>query len=245
MMFWRQCFSLSVVNVVITNYKNIPEDRSVWNVACCFKQPSLYLCVILFILGILICDPEAHSEPARGWWESFTSGNAHLFHWDVPRGSEMWMTVWARGIQHLGQDSLILSQKETCSSLKKKNTNKSYTHSQAAAAMLMPGPLWVCLPLIWVGSCSAHSLFTCEPIKVHRCMGMPYNVTFFPNMMEHYDQDIAASHMEVSCHKQICQTVRKTYMHWYVIWYLNVLFVVQLWFHQVIHLKVILHYICI
>lgn len=62
--------------------------------------------------------------------------------------------------------------------------------------MLMPGPLWVCLALICVGSCSAHSLFTCEPIKVHRCLGMPYNMTFFPNMMEHYDQDIAASNME-------------------------------------------------
>ncbi|KAF3840180.1 hypothetical protein F7725_018897 [Dissostichus mawsoni] len=62
--------------------------------------------------------------------------------------------------------------------------------------MWMCGPLWPCLALMWVGSCSAHSLFTCEPIKVHRCSGMPYNMTFFPNMMEHYDQDIAASNME-------------------------------------------------
>ncbi|XP_058504210.1 frizzled-6 [Solea solea] len=62
--------------------------------------------------------------------------------------------------------------------------------------MLMPGPLWVCLALIWVGNGHAHSLFTCEPIRVHRCLGMPYNMTFFPNMMEHYDQDIAASYME-------------------------------------------------
>lgn len=38
-------------------------------------------------------------------------------------------------------------------------------------------------------------------------MGMPYNMTFFPNMMEHYDQDIAASLMEVSCHEKINQTV--------------------------------------
>lgn len=58
----------------------------------------------------------------------------------------------------------------------------------------------MCLVLVWVGSCSAHSLFTCEPIRVHRCLGMSYNMTFFPNMMEHYDQDIAASHMEVSSH---------------------------------------------
>ncbi|CAJ1061944.1 frizzled-6 [Xyrichtys novacula] len=68
--------------------------------------------------------------------------------------------------------------------------------SQSPTAMLMPGQLWACLALIWVGSSSAHSLFTCEPIKVYRCLGMPYNMTFFPNMMEHYDQDIAASQME-------------------------------------------------
>uniref|UniRef100_A0A8C5M5T7 Frizzled-6 n=1 Tax=Leptobrachium leishanense TaxID=445787 RepID=A0A8C5M5T7_9ANUR len=41
-----------------------------------------------------------------------------------------------------------------------------------------------------------HSLFTCEPITVPRCTGMTYNMTFFPNMMEHYDQDIAAVKME-------------------------------------------------
>ncbi|XP_056143101.1 frizzled-6 [Lampris incognitus] len=62
--------------------------------------------------------------------------------------------------------------------------------------MLMPGLLWVCLTLVVLRGCHAHSLFTCEPIKGHRCLGMPYNMTFFPNMMEHYDQDIAASKME-------------------------------------------------
>lgn len=64
--------------------------------------------------------------------------------------------------------------------------------------MLMPGPLWTCLALMWLGSSSAHSLFTCEPIKVHRCLGMSYNMTFFPNMMDHFDQDIAATNMKVS-----------------------------------------------
>lgn len=63
--------------------------------------------------------------------------------------------------------------------------------------MLMPGPLWTCLALMWLGSSSAHSSFTCEPIKVHRCLGMPYNMTFFPNMMDHFDQDIAATNMKV------------------------------------------------
>ncbi|XP_004541674.1 frizzled-6 isoform X1 [Maylandia zebra] len=62
--------------------------------------------------------------------------------------------------------------------------------------MLMPGPLWVCLALMWVGSCHAHSLFTCEPIRVHRCLETSYNMTFFPNMMGHYDQDIAYNRMQ-------------------------------------------------
>lgn len=68
--------------------------------------------------------------------------------------------------------------------------------------MLMPGSLWAYLALMWVGSCSAHSLFTCEPIRVHRCLGMSYNMTFFPNMMDHYDQEIAATNMEVSPHSK-------------------------------------------
>ncbi|KAL2767061.1 frizzled-6 isoform a precursor [Daubentonia madagascariensis] len=47
------------------------------------------------------------------------------------------------------------------------------------------------LPLI-----RGHSLFTCEPITVPRCMKMAYNMTFFPNLMGHYDQGIAAVEME-------------------------------------------------
>lgn len=41
-----------------------------------------------------------------------------------------------------------------------------------------------------------HSLFTCEPITVPRCTEMSYNMTFFPNLLEHYDQAIAAARME-------------------------------------------------
>ncbi|XP_072547620.1 frizzled-6 [Salminus brasiliensis] len=62
----------------------------------------------------------------------------------------------------------------------------------------MPSRAWACLGvcLALVGSCLAHSLFTCEPVRVQWCHGMPYNMTFFPNMLEHYDQDIAASKMQ-------------------------------------------------
>ncbi|XP_039089782.1 frizzled-6 isoform X1 [Hyaena hyaena] len=54
--------------------------------------------------------------------------------------------------------------------------------------------LWTCifLPLI-----RGHSLFTCEPITVPRCMKMAYNMTFFPNLMGHYDQSTAAVKMEL------------------------------------------------
>lgn len=53
--------------------------------------------------------------------------------------------------------------------------------------------LCLILPLV-----RGHSLFTCEPITVPRCMKMAYNMTFFPNLMGHYDQGAAAVEMEVS-----------------------------------------------
>lgn len=114
-------------------------------------------------------------------------------HWDDSRRNvDDVVSCW--GIQYL--DNLHTEPKRICISWRKKNT---HIHT-SAVTMLMPGPLWACLALMWVRSCSAHSLFTCEPIKVHRCLGMTYNMTFFPNMMDHYDQDIAATNMEVSPH---------------------------------------------
>ncbi|XP_074123747.1 frizzled-6 [Sminthopsis crassicaudata] len=41
-----------------------------------------------------------------------------------------------------------------------------------------------------------HSFFTCEPVTVPKCVKMTYNMTFFPNLMGHYDQSIAAVEME-------------------------------------------------
>lgn len=63
----------------------------------------------------------------------------------------------------------------------------------------MPSCVWmwlgVCMAL--VDLCQAHSQFTCESVRVQWCHGMPYNMTFFPNMLEHYDQDIAVRKMQV------------------------------------------------
>ncbi|XP_061111932.1 frizzled-6-like [Conger conger] len=59
-----------------------------------------------------------------------------------------------------------------------------------------PAVALVFLVLSGAGHIHGHSDFTCEPIRVPRCLDMPYNMTYFPNMMEHYDQDIAASKME-------------------------------------------------
>lgn len=50
--------------------------------------------------------------------------------------------------------------------------------------------------LFMLDSCMSHTSFTCEPVHVQWCHGMPYNTTFFPNMLEHYDQDIAAVKMK-------------------------------------------------
>ncbi|XP_066525054.1 frizzled-6 [Hoplias malabaricus] len=56
--------------------------------------------------------------------------------------------------------------------------------------------MWLGVYMTLVDPGLAHSLFTCEPVRVQWCQGMPYNMTFFPNMLEHYDQDIAASKMQ-------------------------------------------------
>ncbi|CAJ1077291.1 frizzled-3a isoform X1 [Xyrichtys novacula] len=51
----------------------------------------------------------------------------------------------------------------------------------------------VAIPMDAAGS---HSLFTCEPITLRMCQGLPYNSTFMPNILNHYDQQTAALAME-------------------------------------------------
>nr|8JHC_R Chain R, Frizzled-3,Soluble cytochrome b562 [synthetic construct] len=41
-----------------------------------------------------------------------------------------------------------------------------------------------------------HSLFSCEPITLRMCQDLPYNTTFMPNLLNHYDQQTAALAME-------------------------------------------------
>ncbi|XP_045065100.1 frizzled-3-like isoform X2 [Coregonus clupeaformis] len=42
----------------------------------------------------------------------------------------------------------------------------------------------------------SHSTFTCEPIGLRMCQDLPYNTTFMPNLLNHYDQQTAALAME-------------------------------------------------
>uniref|UniRef100_A0A4W5RL91 Frizzled-3 n=1 Tax=Hucho hucho TaxID=62062 RepID=A0A4W5RL91_9TELE len=42
----------------------------------------------------------------------------------------------------------------------------------------------------------SHSMFTCEPTTLRMCQGLPYNSTFMPNLLNHYDQQTAALAME-------------------------------------------------
>lgn len=44
----------------------------------------------------------------------------------------------------------------------------------------------------------SHSEFSCEPIRLRMCQDLPYNTTFMPNLLHHYDQQTAALAMEVS-----------------------------------------------
>ncbi|XP_042186062.1 frizzled-3 [Oncorhynchus tshawytscha] len=42
----------------------------------------------------------------------------------------------------------------------------------------------------------SHSTFTCEPVGLRMCQDLPYNATFMPNLLNHYDQKTAALAME-------------------------------------------------
>ncbi|KAJ7427109.1 hypothetical protein WISP_09612 [Willisornis vidua] len=59
---------------------------------------------------------------------------------------------------------------------------------------------WIwCSLWLWdalVGLAGGHSLFSCEPIVLRMCQDLPYNSTFMPNLLNHYDQQTAALAME-------------------------------------------------
>lgn len=62
---------------------------------------------------------------------------------------------------------------------------------------------WVLLCSLWVwggrvAPTAGHSLFSCEPIILRMCQDLPYNTTFMPNLLNHYDQQTAALAMEVN-----------------------------------------------
>ncbi|CAL8244973.1 unnamed protein product [Lota lota] len=42
----------------------------------------------------------------------------------------------------------------------------------------------------------SHNEFSCEPIGLRMCQDVPYNTTFMPNLLNHYDQQTAALAME-------------------------------------------------
>lgn len=52
---------------------------------------------------------------------------------------------------------------------------------------------------IHLESMESHSEFSCEPIRLRMCQDLPYNTTFMPNLLNHYDQQTAALAMEVGC----------------------------------------------
>ncbi|XP_042359393.1 frizzled-3a [Plectropomus leopardus] len=56
--------------------------------------------------------------------------------------------------------------------------------------------LTVCVAIPMDAAAGSHSLFTCEPITLRMCQGLPYNSTYMPNILNHYDQQTAALAME-------------------------------------------------
>ncbi|XP_033931869.1 frizzled-3a [Pseudochaenichthys georgianus] len=56
--------------------------------------------------------------------------------------------------------------------------------------------LTVCVAIPMDAAGESHSQFTCEPITLRMCQGLPYNATYMPNILNHYDQQTAALAME-------------------------------------------------
>uniref|UniRef100_W5JYQ2 Frizzled-3 n=1 Tax=Astyanax mexicanus TaxID=7994 RepID=W5JYQ2_ASTMX len=61
---------------------------------------------------------------------------------------------------------------------------------------LLVSSLFVSSSAILMDSVVSHSTFTCEPIGLRMCQDLPYNSTFMPNLLNHYDQQTAALAME-------------------------------------------------
>uniref|UniRef100_A0A8C5CE03 Frizzled-3-like n=1 Tax=Gadus morhua TaxID=8049 RepID=A0A8C5CE03_GADMO len=54
----------------------------------------------------------------------------------------------------------------------------------------------VVVTLIQTERAESHDEFSCEPIGLRMCQDLPYNTTFMPNLLNHYDQQTAALAME-------------------------------------------------
>ena len=71
------------------------------------------------------------------------------------------------------------------------------------------------IPLLLLSPCASilvesedsHSAFSCEPIGLRMCQELPYNTTFMPNLLNHYDQQTAALAMEVPLTVCLCVCV--------------------------------------
>lgn len=84
-----------------------------------------------------------------------------------------------------------------------------YCHSTMGHILDLPSPgatvyrllMVLCLfttsMCIHMDSVGSHSMFTCESIGLRMCQDLPYNTTFMPNLLNHYDQQTAALAMEV------------------------------------------------
>uniref|UniRef100_A0A665VC50 Frizzled-3 n=1 Tax=Echeneis naucrates TaxID=173247 RepID=A0A665VC50_ECHNA len=62
--------------------------------------------------------------------------------------------------------------------------------------LLLLFPLATPVLSIHMEAIESHSEFTCEPIRLRMCQDLPYNTTFMPNLLNHYDQQTAALAME-------------------------------------------------
>lgn len=136
----------------------------------------------------------------------------HLRKQDRDGSSELWRYT----LHTMGVADLCVENKPLCSCATVQFRPIVFCHStmghildlpssgatQRLRRMFLFGPLMF-LTFFTTGECihmdsvGSHSMFTCESIGLRMCQDLPYNTTFMPNLLNHYDQQTAALAMEV------------------------------------------------
>lgn len=145
---------------------------------CLVESVNLIQCNYFHFRDVGFLSVTQRHKLTGAWWENCTCCNTYRLCWDVPRRSEMWITVWARGIQHLVQDIPRLSQKGICASLYK---TQAQIHSLSPTHLLQCWCQDHCVCVWYWYGWEAALLTASLPVSPLECIGVWVCPTTWPS----------------------------------------------------------------